>query len=299
MSMRLKSLFGMLLTVSGICWFLRCVYANRKVTIVIYHDPEPALFDAHLAYFTSRYNVIPFSRFFDCHQQRDLRSLPPRSLVITFDDGHARNFQLTESLRKHRVSPLLYLCSQIVGTNRRFWWQSEAASRLGIDQLKSLPDEERRERLVGAGFLQTEEQPVADALSSAQLDVMRDVFEFGAHTRFHPILTRCTDQRCQEEIAGARSEISEAIGSECLHFAYPNGNYGERETTLVANAGYASGRTIDVGWNCERTDPYRFKIMPVDDRSSVWWLKAQLTGIPALLKNIIRHGRFTMKLVQH
>ncbi len=297
MKMFLKSLFGVVLTLSGICWFVRRVYANKKVTIVIYHDPEPALFDKHLAYFAARYHVIPFSRFFDCRD--DWRSLPRRSLVITFDDGHARNFLLTESLRKRGISPMLYLCSQIVGTKRRFWWRSDAADRLGIEYLKSLPDEERRDLLATEGFRQTEEHHVADALSSAQLAAMQDVFEFGAHTRTHPILTQCTDERCKEEVAGARPEISETIGRECLHFAYPNGNYGEREATIVANAGYASARTIDVGWNTAHTDPYRLKIMPVDDRSTVWWLKAQLTGLPTLLKNIIRHGRFTMKLVQH
>ncbi|WXK24246.1 polysaccharide deacetylase family protein (plasmid) [Mycetohabitans endofungorum] len=118
---------------------------------------------------------------------------------------------------------------------------------------------------------------------------MRARVDFQSHTRFHPILTCCDDAECEQEITGSRRDIERLTGRPCEHFAYPNGNYGEREIRLLRAAGYRTARTCDVGWNDDATDPFRLRAIDIHDDSSLAWFIAQLTGIPLFL-HYARHG---------
>lgn len=79
----------------------------------------------------------------------------------------------------------------------------------------------------------------------------------------------------------SRVEIEQLSGRECRHFSYPNGDYGLRELRFVEEAGYASGRSIDLGWNDANTNPRRLKILSWRDDTSVNRLVADLIGSPA------------------
>ncbi|WP_247888039.1 polysaccharide deacetylase family protein, partial [Azospirillum brasilense] len=110
------------------------------------------------------------------------------------------------------------------------------------------------------------------------------VTDYGAHTRTHPILLQCDDQRCAEEIALCKTELEEAIGLPCRHFAFPNGDFSDREVAIIRQAGYRTARTIDPGWNGPKADPLRLHAVPISDDASVDWLSVQVTGIPAWLR---------------
>ncbi|WP_338861484.1 polysaccharide deacetylase family protein [Mycetohabitans rhizoxinica] len=121
-------------------------------------------------------------------------------------------------------------------------------------------------------------------LSVRQVKQMRARVDFQSHKRFHPILTRCDDVECEQEITGSRRDIERLPGRPCAHFAYPNGNYGEREIRLLRAAGCRTARTCDVGWSDDATDPFRLRAIDIHDDSSLAWFIAQLTGIPLLLR---------------
>jgi len=65
---------------------------------------------------------------------------------------------------------------------------------------------------------------------------------------------------------------------------------GSREVAILKAAGYKTGRTTDVGWNDERSDPFRLKAFDIEDDSSVPWFAAQLTGL-TLMPRYLRLGR--------
>ena len=115
---------------------------------------------------------------------------------------------------------------------------------------------------------------------------MLENVDFGSHSRFHPILTTCSDDECGDEIKESSREIEELTGRSCVHFAYPNGDYGEREIDMLKRAGYVSARTIDLGWNDVNTDPFKLRVLSWRDDMSVNRLAADLSGISGYL------GRF-------
>jgi peptidoglycan/xylan/chitin deacetylase (PgdA/CDA1 family) len=97
--------------------------------------------DRHLGWLRRRYNIIALEDYLRW-RRGETATLPPRALVISLDDGHASNAALLDVFRRHRVRPTIFLCSDIVGTLRRFWWQAvpDEAER---QRLKRLPDEQR------------------------------------------------------------------------------------------------------------------------------------------------------------
>src|SRR5262249_15642675 len=151
-------------------------------------------------------------------------------------------------------------------------------------------------KLLTFGFRQDAEMDAPAALSAQDIEWMKASVDFQSHGRFHPILTRCDDRECEIEIMQSRLEIQELVARACLHFAFPNGNYGEREITILKSAGYRTARTLDVGWNDADTDPFRLKAVPVSDDSSLAWFAVQISLIPAYFRYLLRGSFFGRSL---
>ena len=211
--------------------------------------------------------------------------MPPRSLVVSFDDGHRRNARLLPLFERYGVVPMLYLCTQIVATGRRFWFLEVADP----EPFKRLPDGERRtalERGVGFSPLRAYDVEGQQALQEEDVRLLSGQVEFGSHGRFHPILPRCSEEDAKIEIVGSKSEVEALVGLPCEHFSFPNGDYGEREVALVKKAGYLSARTTDIGWNGGDSDPFRLKVVSMPDDASVNRLAAEVCGVKNALTRI-------------
>ena len=107
--------------------------------------------------------------------------------------------------------------------------------------------------------------------------------DFQPHTQFHPILPRCTEMECKQEVLGSKADLEKFLGVECSHFSYPNGDYTEREIEIVKAGGFRSARTTDIGWNTPHTSPYRLKTVPITDDAGLTRFRAELTTIPQRL----------------
>jgi peptidoglycan/xylan/chitin deacetylase (PgdA/CDA1 family) len=272
-----------LLRLSGAPWVLR--RANRRAaTILFYHDPKPSLLDAHLAHLRRHYQPTTLDAIVRALETGDATALPDNALAITLDDGHRGNYDLLPVFRRHGVVPTIYLCSQVVGTGRRFWFQIP-----GVDSepFKTSTNGERLDVLKrDTGFEQTREYPLAErqALSDREIDEMAPYVDFQVHTRFHPILPRCSDEEAWDEIAGSKRELEERLGRECRHFSYPNGDFSDRDAELARRAGFASARTTELGWARLDADRYRLPCFGITDTASVRVLAAQLSGIPSFIR---------------
>jgi peptidoglycan/xylan/chitin deacetylase (PgdA/CDA1 family) len=270
---------------SGLASAVRNTAGRRKVPILVYHDPEPGLLAEHLAYLAVRYRFLPLSDLVAALHSRDWGSVPPQSLVVTFDDGHRRNVRLLPLFERYGLVPTLYLCTQIVGTGRRFWFLEVPDP----EPFKRLADEKRREALgrdVGFSPLRAYDRDGTQALQDDDVRLLARHVEFGSHTRFHPILTHCSDEEAEVEIAGSKSEVEELVGLRCDHFSFPNGDYGKREVALVKTAGYRSARTTDIGWNGSDSDPFRLKVVSMPEDASVNRLAAEVCGVKSALVRV-------------
>lgn len=283
MTALLRNLASFVLRYSGLPLFVRNVLARRKATIIVYHDPRPDAFDAHLRYLTRRYRIIPLDQLVDAIRRRDWSDIPLKSLVITFDDGHRGNYELLPVIQKYGIRPTIYLVSGVVASRRHYWFRQKVAL---IDYLKHKPNKRRLALLAERSrFTQTREYPGnCHALTADEIEEMAPWVDFQSHTCFHPILPGCTDEECRMEIEDSKRDLEMRLGCSVEHFSYPNGDYTDREVALLRDAGYASARTVDVGWNDVHADPYRLKVTGVADDASINTLASQLTGLTMYLR---------------
>ena len=77
-------------------------------------------FDAQLSYLARNYDPISLAELVDGLRGR--RPLPPRPVVLTFDDGYRNNLLLAAPLlAKHHVPATLFVTTGLIGTDRWMW----------------------------------------------------------------------------------------------------------------------------------------------------------------------------------
>lgn len=281
-----KSFLGCIVRMTGVPFLIREFVFKNKNLIIYYHSPSAENFRRHLAYLVKRYNVISLEMLVNAIKQKDWSSIPSKSLVITIDDGFRENYELLNILKEFNIPVTIYLCSHIVNTNRHFWY---CAGYPDFLNLKKCSNQERLAILKKkVGFDQEKEYDQPQALDLNQIREMSSHVDFQSHGRFHPILTNCNDQESEDEIKGSKELLEQLLCKKIRHFAYPNGNYGDREAEYLSSAGYASGVTTEGGINDLTSDCFHLKRVGVEDDASVNELVGEMCGFLRYLRSVIK-----------
>jgi len=78
-------------------------------------------FEGQMQFLMEHMNPISLSFLVKSLQNRS--PIPPRSVVVTFDDGYADNyFNAYPVLRKYRIPATIFLVTSYISTGKRFWW---------------------------------------------------------------------------------------------------------------------------------------------------------------------------------
>jgi peptidoglycan/xylan/chitin deacetylase (PgdA/CDA1 family) len=278
-------------------------------------DAYPSDFEAQMRYVAQRYNVI--SSWDLVRALREGATLPPRALVITFDDGY-RCFQDTAFpvLRRLGLPVTLFVPTHYPGRpNALFWWdaiyralmQTTAkeieVARLGVLPLATPPQRhaayERLVRLVertpehdAARLVDTiVERCAAGPNNMAAMlnwseitDLAADGVNVGPHTQSHIVLAQATPQQVEAEVRGSWADLQERVPHALPIFCYPNGKPHAVNLTAaraVRQAGLAGAYTMVAGLNIiGRTNPYLLYRVGMVAGEPLWRfkLKLSLTG---------------------
>ena len=277
----LKNVVAVFVHLSGLSFFIREWVCKDRIAILLYHDPKPVVFAKHIAYLSRSYTLISLDALVGAIYRNDFSGIPPKSVVITIDDGHVGNFELLPIFKQYQIRPTLYVCTQVINTYRHFWFKIDGQSKAEKEMLKRLSNAERLTHLKSTADFEPEKvYSDRQALNMSEINEMAACVDFQPHTQFHPILPRCTETECQQEIIGSKTDLERLLDIECLHFSYPNGDYTEREVEIVKTGGFRSARTTEIGWNTLDTPPYRLKAVPITDTAGLAIFRAELTTIP-------------------
>ena len=66
-------------------------------------------------------------------------------------NGNKNNYQLLRIINEHRIPITIFICPDIVGTNRHFWWTYEM-NQYKLKYIKELPEVKRQELYLKHGF---------------------------------------------------------------------------------------------------------------------------------------------------
>ncbi|MBN2799017.1 MAG: polysaccharide deacetylase family protein [Deltaproteobacteria bacterium] len=271
----------------GISWLVRNTYGRHKVGILVYHDPSPETLRAHLEWLRPRFSVIPLDTLVDALHCGDWSAVPPKAVVLTFDDGHRGNAALTEVLRAFSAPATFYLCSGVVDTHHHFWFKEVPWAR-GYELISLVNSDRVAQVTEESGWTPQRDYPERQAMNLEELRALGEVASLEAHTRTHPVLTTCTDEELVQEIPESRRELEALLGRQVRHFAFPNGDYTPRVVEVVKRAGFRSARTVDFGWNGPGTDPYHLRVLGGGDGVDVTNLSALMSGLSTGVRYAIK-----------
>ncbi|HRV94101.1 MAG TPA: polysaccharide deacetylase family protein, partial [Anaerolineae bacterium] len=166
----------------------------------------PDLFESHLAYLREAgYQSLSFKQLAQTTSQSE--ALPPKPIIITFDDGYRDNYQY--------AFPLL----QKYGFTATFFIFTQPIDTANVDYLSWDMVQEMHQ----AGM------------------------EFGSHSHTHPDLRHRSSEFLASEIVTSKQLIEQNIGEPIYAFAYPSGRYDDAAVEAVKSAGFLMAVTTEWG----------------------------------------------------
>ena len=282
----LADLLKKLFYVTGLLGAYHRLRNARTLTVVMFHrvldplDPRWAssdpdytlrsdLFAECLRFFVAHYNVVSADQVL-C-SRRGETSLPPRALLITFDDGWADNVDFAlPHLRKLGLPGLMFVVSDAVDRKESFFqeriigaWrrgtltlerlnaalrelgaEAPAAQPANVGHLrKSIQTVEGLSFEARATLLERLSVELADPLRQMiTTDELRSLDEggvaIGLHGKTHIPMTRAQD--LDLELAGARTEMSQRMPYRAAPntMSFPHGRFDAPIAAQARQAGY-------------------------------------------------------------
>lgn len=268
--------------------FFRELLQKNKVTILLFHDISKETAEQTFNYLSKKYNIIHLNDFIEAIYKRDIKKIPKKALIITFDDGRIRNYELLPVIKKYNIPVTIFLCASIINTNRHFWWKFDN-QQISTSQFENKSNKERLKILSTMGFEQDKEFDEPQALQKTHIDEMKPYINMQSHTMFHPILPKCDFDEAIKEIINSKEILESEYKLKINAIAYPNGDYSERDILFVKEAGYKCSVTLDFGFNTIMTNILRLKRLSVNDTNDISELIVKASGIWAFFKT--RNGR--------
>jgi peptidoglycan/xylan/chitin deacetylase (PgdA/CDA1 family) len=233
---------------------------RQLVPILLYHSisegatsrfrqwtVSPRQFAEQLAYLqASRYTALTVTQLAQalwCDGR-----LPPKPVLITFDDGFADFYtDAFPILKKYHYTATLYVVTKFIGGRSRW--------------LASVGEAERR------------------MLTWDQLRAIHaNGIECGAHGETHPQLDILPEDEARREIEQSKAELEERLGQRVTSFAYPYGYHSAKTIELVEKAGFAAACAVKHAMSRVGDDPFALARMFVFGNTGVKHFAALLEG---------------------
>lgn len=268
-------------------------FMPNRLSILIFHrvhptadplfpsEPDAKRFEQLMRFVSKTFNVISLG---DAATKLSSRTLPPRSLVITFDDGYADNVEVALPILQRYGLVATFFISTGFLDGGRMWNDSvieclrnTRKSAVDLDQFglgeallnNSTERREVIERLLHRiKYLSLAERQEAigrlqelcglSTLPSnlmMRTDQVRELhsagMECGGHTVNHPILQSLSLYDARNEIDQGKRHLESIIDAPITVFAYPNGkpdqDYSAIHAHLVEELGFRCAVTTAKG----------------------------------------------------
>ena len=172
--------------------------------------------------------------------------LPPRPVLLTFDDGYRSIFGLARPiLQKYRIPAFVFVCSNPV-ENQELLWHDAVVRWLGEAEVKAMRDLSYTDWQKACAKLNRAvkgSDPNAP-LSLEELKILAATpgIEIGGHTAAHARLAKASREEQLAEVVRNKRSLQEWTGRKVRAFAYPNGlpeeDYNGDSISVVREAGY-------------------------------------------------------------
>ena len=266
------------------------VYSER-LRVLAYHDViDPVNFEAQIKFLKLNYHIIdvPVLR----KHLFEAQPLPPKSLLITFDDGDRSVLEnALPILKKYEISVCLFIITELIDSNRDFWWdtirKNEEKNGLSAEEImriinmnKQSSNKERLEYLKKYPITQNRQLTLEEV---RELD-LNQVY-IANHSHSHPMFDKLQDEELVNEFEQVQLFFKTNKLGDFNVFAYPNGNYSLRAEKLLIENDIDIAFLFDHKLNDRNINPLRISRIAVDSDNSLPEFKSKVSGLhSAILK---------------
>lgn len=252
---------------------------KQNIPILMYHSissyasprfrpciVSPETFDEHLSYLKQcHYTSVTVTQFVQA-MAKGGDGLPPRPVVLTFDDGYEDFYtNAFPALQRHGFTATLYVATAFVGGTSR-WLQH-----------------------MGEGM-----RPM---LTWAQLtEISASGIECGAHSHTHPPLDILPLSVARDEIVRSKELLEDHLGQQVSSFAYPFGYYSTHVRQIVQTVGYAAACAVKRMLSSLHDDSYALARLAIWPDTNVDALATVLsTGRGPLVASPVKQARAQLR----
>lgn len=282
---------------------------------------SPEVFEVQMKYISTNYQPISVYDVLESLERNGRTILPPRAILVTFDDAY-QDFEqhAWPVLKRYHIPVTLFVPTAFPDhPERLFWWdrlfhalhstvKPEISTPMGTlaigtdpersranlrlkNHIKSLPND------VAIAFVEDLEHQLNVAprtncvLGWAALRrLANEGITLAPHTQTHPIMNHLPLGAMQNEASGSLRDLQREIGETPPVFAYPGGFHSAEVVSAVRSAGFKLAFTTERGINIlGREDPLRLQRINVGAQTTVPVLRAQLLSLSASLYPIGRN----------
>lgn len=219
---------------------------------VLTHKPAGSQFNIYVTVDELAGQIVSLRRRgFEFTTFRDVAAgkRPRKPVILTFDDGYADNHaNLLPLLRRHDARAVIFvLGDRTITTNE---WDLA----LG--------------------------EPAAPLMTDAQIIACHHsgLVEIASHGMIHQHLPRLSDAAAAREITASKASLEALIDDEVVAFAYPYGDYTERDASSVRQAGYLFGVGTVSGPVSIADDRMRIRRITMFPGTNRWQFRKKTSG---------------------
>lgn len=283
-------------------------WSRDHLRIFTYHRlGDPAIFEAQMRYLAERYYVASMAELLDAQARGD--QLPPRSVMVTFDDAYEDFARVAwPILKRYKLPVTVFVATAYPDQPQRlFWWDRlEAATKKTprqtplVTAVGVLPLSTHRERRHAYTLLRDHVKRLPHEVAMAFVDqvccdldapplsgdvlgwdalrqLAREGVTLGAHTQTHPLMNRISPGEAVAEAEASQRDLEREIGSTLPIFAYPNGSFNEDVVAGLHGAGFKVAFTTGAGANrLPNIDWMRLRRNNISPHSNLTVMQARL-----------------------
>lgn len=232
---------------SGVSWAIYCFmqeYRNDRVPVLLYHHFAPGgqtdekttndyhpvyfcfdtAFDDQMSYLRREgYTAISLNDFVAF--QKNQKTLPPKPVVLTFDDGFMSNYRYAfPILKKYGMTATIFMTvDRNAGNFKKY---------------------------------ATVDAPLTDAQLS---EMSKEGIAIESHSMTHPYLSNLAPDDIRWELSESRKSLETLLQRPVKFIAIPSGAYNRTVKRLVREAGYEAAFCMLKGTNHRQSDPYALR----------------------------------------
>jgi len=225
--------------IKTVIYFLKRMFLSKnKAVILMYHSIGDSKvffnikrdeFETQMKFLKeNNYNVVSIKKILE---YLDNKSIPPKTIAITFDDGYQDNFlNAWPILKKYNFPATIFLATANAGFD--FMVRGEEMKFLNWDEMSEME-------------------------SSGLIDIE-------PHTNTHQKLNKLTIEQARADIDISKKIVEEKLNKKCCFFAYPFGIYNDDIIKILKDLGFRAGFSINRGIIDFKTDKFILRRNSID-----------------------------------